>query len=89
MTRHKRGIELTGAASAPATDGPVSIFTFGALLKYRHSLTGYCRRCETSRLFDPSTRPAGETFVGRTFRCKDCRGVMELSLSPPAWERRE
>ena len=71
------------------SDGQISITTFGDLILYRHTLTGYCRRCQASRPFDPSTRPAGETFVGRTFRCKDCGGVMELSLTPPAWERRE
>lgn len=71
------------------SDGPVSITTFGALLEYRHTLTGHCRRCEVSRVFDPASRPADEVFVGRRFTCRDCGSKMELSLTPPAWERRE
>lgn len=89
MTRHRRGIELTEANNASASDGPVSITTFGALVRYRHRLSGMCRKCETSRAFDATSRPADEVFVGRTFRCRDCGSKMEISLSPPAWERRE
>lgn len=71
------------------SDEPIFITTFGDLIRYRHTLTGYCRACQSSRLFDPSTRPAAETFVGRTFRCRECEGKMDISLSPPTWERRE
>ena len=70
-------------------DDTITITTFGDLIAYRHKLSGYCRRCEKGREFDPSTRPAGEEFVGRRFTCRDCGSVMELTLSPPAWEPRD
>ncbi len=89
MTRQRRGIELTEADGASVSDGPVSITTFGALVRYRHRLSGMCRECDTCRTFDAASRPADEVFVGRTFRCKDCGSRMEISLSPPAWERRD
>ena len=52
MTRRRRGIELTEADNASANDGPVSITTFGALVRYRHRLSGLCRKCDTFRAFE-------------------------------------
>ncbi len=89
MARHRRRIELIEAGNASASDGPVSITTFGALVRFRHRLSGMCRKCDAFRAFDAASRPADEVFVGRTFRCRDCGSEMEISVSPPAWERRD
>lgn len=70
--------------------------TFGDLLQHGYKLSGHCRRCSVHRDIDLNAVPADRDYVGARFKCRDCGGGVEITLSkaaiadsghPPALDR--
>ena len=62
---------------------PIIITTFGDLLEHGYSLTGYCPTCKSGgRKLDLAAMPAKAEYVGRRFVCRDCSGLMDISVAP-------
>jgi len=55
--------------------------TFGDLLDHGYKLSGYCRGCALHRYIDLTKCPAGRGYVGARFKCRDCGGGVEITLS--------
>lgn len=60
---------------------PVNLETFGDLLKHGYRLTGHCRGCSVFRDIDLAACPADRPYVGARFKCRTCRGRVEVTLS--------
>lgn len=63
--------------------GAVVIRTFGDLVREGSRIIGYCRPCGARRMLDPASMPPGQVYVRRRYVCKDCRGVMEITITSP------
>jgi len=61
---------------------PITLKTFGDLLRHGYKLSGHCRRCSVHKDIDlTAVRPERE-YVGATFKCRTCGGKVEITLSP-------
>ncbi len=62
-------------------EAPVTLRTFGDLLRHGYKLTGHCRHCGVHRDIDLTRCPAARDYVGARFKCRGCAGKVEISLS--------
>jgi len=62
-------------------NGPVNLHTFGDLRRHGYKLTGHCRRCGVHRDIDLANCTADRDYVGARFKCRDCGGGVEITLS--------
>jgi len=62
-------------------DYPVSLQTFGDLLLLGYKLSGHCRRCSVHRDIDLTAVPAERSYINAPFKCRDCGGKVEITLS--------
>ncbi|MGJ8570407.1 MAG: hypothetical protein ACSHXI_06890 [Hoeflea sp.] len=63
------------------TDCSISLQTFGDLLRHGYKLTGHCRRCSVHKDVDLTVLPPDRLYVGAKFKCRDCGGPVEITLS--------
>jgi len=63
-------------------DCPVSLQTFGDLLRHGYKLTGFCRRCSVHKDIDLTAVPGDRKYVGSRFKCRACGSRVEITLSP-------
>jgi hypothetical protein len=63
-------------------NGPINLETFGDLLRHGFQLTGHCRSCGVFRDIDLAACPADRPYVGARFKCRDCSGRVDITLSP-------
>lgn len=65
----------------PDENEPISLETFGDLLRYGYKLCAYCRECGVHRDIDLSKLPPDRPQMGTRFRCRDCGSVGAMTLS--------
>lgn len=63
------------------TDQGITLYTFGDLLRHGYKLTGFCRRCSVHKDIDLAACPADRPYVGARFKCRVCRGGVDITLS--------
>lgn len=63
-------------------DNAINLQTFGDLLRHGFRLTGFCRTCGVHKEIDLSACPVERSYVGARFKCRKCRGRVEITLSP-------
>lgn len=66
----------------PLPETPVTLNTFGDLLRHGYKLTGHCRRCGVHRDIDLAACPADRVYVGARFKCRACSARVDFTLSP-------
>ena len=64
------------------TDNAINLQTFGDLLRHGFRLTGFCPTCGVHKDIDLAECPADRVYVGARFKCRTCRGRVEITLSP-------
>jgi transcription elongation factor Elf1 len=62
-------------------DGGITLKTFGDLLTHGYKLSGHCRRCGVHRDIDLAKCPTDRDYVRASFRCRNCGGMVEITLS--------
>tara|TARA_R100000655_G_scaffold97713_1_gene140757 strand:- start:106 stop:456 length:351 start_codon:yes stop_codon:yes gene_type:complete len=67
--------------SGDMTDNGINLKTFGDLLRHGFKLSGFCRRCSVHRVIDLAKCPPDRPYVGARFKCRDCAGAVEITLS--------
>ena len=65
-----------------STDNAINLQTFGDLMRHGYRLTGFCRTCGVHKEIDLAACPAGRVYVGARFKCRQCRGRVDITLSP-------
>jgi hypothetical protein len=59
----------------------VTLKTFGDLLRHGYLLHGHCRACERHEVIELAACPVDRSYIGARFRCRDCRGIVGVTLS--------
>jgi hypothetical protein len=60
---------------------PITLNTFGDLLRHGYKLCGHCRLCSVHKDIDLTALPPDRVYVGARFTCRDCSGRVEITLS--------
>ena len=70
----------------------VSVVTFQDCIEQRYTIRASCRPCQRLVLVDLQAMAqagrAGETFIGRKWRCRQCGQLGSIVIWPPGFERK-
>ena len=64
------------------TNNAINLQTFGDLLRHGFRLSGFCRTCGVHKDIDLAACPADRVYVGARFKCRNCRGRVDITLFP-------
>jgi ribosomal protein S14 len=62
-------------------EAPISLKTFGDLLRHGYRLTCHCRPCGRHDEMDLAKLPADRRYVGAKFKCRECGGSVSITVT--------